>query len=185
MDSVIVTYFVHGTTIDNQQGIATGWAPGELSELGKEQSIRLWDMIKDRYFDIVISSDLKRAIDSADLTFQGRVPIIHDARLRECNYGDLTRGDGLLVDSMTLQCVDKPFPNGESYRDVERRIRDLCNHVIAAYRGKHVAFVSHRGPQLALEVIVNGKSWERAIKEDWRYKEAWRPGWDYVPRGWY
>ena len=33
-----LTYFVHGTTIDNEQHIATGWAQGELSELGIEQA---------------------------------------------------------------------------------------------------------------------------------------------------
>lgn len=26
--SVKITYFVHGTTTDNENGIATGWAPG-------------------------------------------------------------------------------------------------------------------------------------------------------------
>ena len=33
-----ITYFVHGTTTDNEQDLATGHAPGELSELGKQQA---------------------------------------------------------------------------------------------------------------------------------------------------
>ncbi|MBS3140402.1 hypothetical protein J4479_05360 [Candidatus Woesearchaeota archaeon] len=29
-----ITYFVHGTTTDNEQDLATGWLPGELSGCG-------------------------------------------------------------------------------------------------------------------------------------------------------
>ena len=32
--SVNITYFVHGTTTDNEKGLATGWEQGELSALG-------------------------------------------------------------------------------------------------------------------------------------------------------
>ena len=35
--SVNITYFVHGTTYDNQDHKATGWLPGELSPKGIEQ----------------------------------------------------------------------------------------------------------------------------------------------------
>jgi hypothetical protein len=35
-------------------------------------------------------------------------------------------------------------------------------------------------PQLALEVICNGKTLDEAIDTDWRNTKAWQPGWDYV-----
>lgn len=178
---VNITYFVHGTTTDNERGIATGWSPGELSKLGKEQSIRLRGLVKNKKFDMVFCSDLKRAIDSAKLTFDDEVPIARDGRLRECDYGDLTGADSKRVDSLTLKHIDKPFPNGESYKDVEKRIRSFLNSLLEKYDGKNVAIVAHRAPQLALEVIINGKSWKQAIKDDWRLKQPkeWRPGWDY------
>ena len=59
-----IKYFVHGTTRDNLEKKATGWLPGELSEKGVEQAKALSQIIKDECFDLVISSDLKRAIDS-------------------------------------------------------------------------------------------------------------------------
>lgn len=37
--STKITYFVHGTTTDNEQDLATGWLPGELSGKGIEQAI--------------------------------------------------------------------------------------------------------------------------------------------------
>ena len=36
--AVKITYFVHVTTTDNEQDLATGWLPGELSELGVKQA---------------------------------------------------------------------------------------------------------------------------------------------------
>lgn len=46
--------------------------------------------------------------------------------------------------------------------------------------GKIVAVVAHKAPQLALEVLLRGKTWERAFAQDWRKRKAWRPGWDYL-----
>jgi len=31
-----ITYYVHSVTTDNEQGLATGWIPGELSARGIE-----------------------------------------------------------------------------------------------------------------------------------------------------
>lgn len=185
MTKVYITYFVHGTTIDNEQGIATGWAPGELSELGKKQSIELKNLIKDKKFGVVFCSDLKRAVDSANITFGKAVPIIQDERLRECDYGALTRASSKIVIPLDIACINKRFPNGESYRDVEKRIRDFLDFLLKEYPSKRVAIVAHRGPQLALDVILKKRTWEQAIQEDWRHKEPkeWRPGWDYKLEG--
>ena len=80
--SIKITYFVHGTTTDNEKESSSGWFDVGLSELGIKQSIDLKDQIKGKKFDVVFCSDLKRAVDSVKLTFEGIVPIISDARLR-------------------------------------------------------------------------------------------------------
>ena len=87
--SVKIIYFVHGTTTDNLEHKSTGWLDGNLSEKGIEQSIRLREKINLNEIDLVISSDLKRAIDSAKNIFKDSKVILHDKRIRECNYGDL------------------------------------------------------------------------------------------------
>lgn len=38
---VRITYFVHGTTVDNEMHLASGWNDTELSKLGIRQSIEL------------------------------------------------------------------------------------------------------------------------------------------------
>jgi len=79
-----------------------------------------------------------------------------------------------------IDYLDKPFPNGESYKDVEKRIADFLNFLKKNYDGKHVAIVAHQAPQLALDVLLKGKTWKQAIDEDWRKKKAWQPGWKYI-----
>ncbi len=177
--AVRITYFVHGTTTDNQEHLATGWLPGELSEAGREQAQKLGEQAGDKHFDVVFCSDLQRAIESAQLGFGGRCQIIQDDRLRECNYGDLNGQPRTFKDNMD-DYVDEPFPNGESYRDVEARMEDFLHFLAKGYDGQHVAIVAHQAPQLALDVLLRGKTWQQAIAEDWRKTKAWQPGWEYT-----
>jgi len=176
---VEITYFVHGTTTDNEQGLATGWLPGELSEAGKQQAKALGGMVGGKHFDVVFCSDLQRAIDSAQLGFGDMYKIIQDDRLRECNYGDMNGKSAASFKDRMKDFIDEPFPNGESYKDVEVRLASFVDFLRKQYAGKHVAIVAHQAPQLALDVILGRKTWQRAIDEDWRKKKAWKPGWEY------
>ena len=176
--AVRIIYFVHGTTTDNQEHKSTGWLPGKLSELGIEQSINLKNQINLDEIDLVISSDLQRAIDSANYTFKGIKEIINDERLRECNYGDLNGYDSNLV--VDEDHISEPFPNGESMLDVEKRIRDFCYFLKENYDGKTIAIVAHKAPQLAFEVITKNITWEEALDNDWRKTKSWQPGWEYI-----
>ncbi len=180
-----ITYFCHGTTVDNQNEISSGWSDAPLSELGIKQSVDLKDQIKNKYkdekFDIVFCSDLQRAHNSAKLTFEGELEIIPDARLRECNYGKLNGGPSSTVEPMQEdECIYEKFPEGESYEDVKNRINDFLKFLKENYDGKHVVLVSHKAPQLALEVLLKGKTWKQALADDWRKTKSWKPGWEYV-----
>lgn len=178
--AVKITYFVHGTTTDNEKEIASGWSDVGLSELGIKQSKELKDKINAKSFDIVFCSDLKRAVDSANLAFGRSVKIVKDKRLRECDYGDFTGKSAKEFKDRMVDYVGEAFPSGESYKDVEKRIADFLDFLKQNYDGKHVAIVAHQAPQLALDVSVKRKTWVQAIEEDWRKKKAWQPGWDYL-----
>lgn len=176
--SIRIKYFTHGTTTDNICGLATGWNEGELSPLGIQQIQGINKQVQDEHFDVVISSDLQRAVQTTKLLFnEENTTIIYDQRLRECNYGVLNGKDKELVDY--LEHIDEPFINGESMRHVEQRIRELLHFLQENYDHAYIAFVGHRAPQLALEVCVHGKSWEEAIHNDWRTVGKWQPGWLY------
>ncbi len=174
-----IIYFVHGTTTDNVEKLCSGWKEAMLNELGKEQAKKLGDTIRNTgvKFDVIFTSDLKRAIDSSNIAFPEYNKII-DNRLRECNYGDLDGEHKSFV--VYEEHIETPFPNGESLNDVENRMRNFIESLKTSYSGKTIGIVAHRAPQLALEVIAKNKTWEEAIADDWRKTGAWQPGWEYI-----
>lgn len=178
--SVKITYFVHGTTTDNEAELSSGWNDVELSELGRRQSEELRDKTAQHNFDVVFTSDLSRAYNSARITWGDKYGIIQDARLRECNYGDLNGKPSDTVEPMQEKSVTTPMPNGESYEDVRARIGYFLDDLKQNYDGKHIAIVAHKAPQLALDVLVKNMTWEETFENDWRKTKSWQPGWEYI-----
>ena len=176
---VRITYFTHSTTTDNERGIATGWQPGELSPRGRQQATALAAQLASSLFDAVYSSDQGRAFESAKLFFGERYDVVHDARLRECNYGDFTGRPATEFMSRLVDYIEAPFPGGECYRDVERRVSAFLNDLQRRHEGASIAVVAHQAPQLAFEVLLAGKTWQEAIEQDWRSTGAWQAGWVY------
>ncbi|MFW5853269.1 MAG: histidine phosphatase family protein [Patescibacteria group bacterium] len=178
--SITITYFVHGTTVDNENHISSGWSDVELSDLGIQQAKNLKEQTKDKNFVTVFCSDLKRAKNTADLVFGDVYPIIEDERLRECNYGDYNGKPSEEVEPLQEQAINTPMPNGESYEDVKKRISSFLEDLKRDYDGKHIAIVAHKAPQLALDVLLKGMTWEEAFANDWRKTKSWQPGWEYT-----
>lgn len=177
--AVKITYFVHGTTTDNEENKSSGWNDVKLSDLGIQQSKDLAALTADKTFDAVFTSDLSRAINSADLTWGDKYPRFADKRLRECNYGDLNGKSSDIVEPLQEKSITTPMPNGESYEDVKTRINDFLSFIRNEYDGKHIAIVAHKAPQLALDVLLKGMTWDKAFADDWRKQKAWKPGWEY------
>ncbi len=178
--SIKITYFVHGTTTDNENNVSSGWKDVELSERGVRQSEELLAKISEQKFDSIFCSDLKRAIDSAHITWgESGMPIMKDERLRECNYGDYNGMSSDIVEPMQEINIETKFPNGESYNEVKERIESFLNFLKENYEGKHIAIVAHKAPQLCLDVILKGMTFEQAFASDWRKTKSWQPGWEY------
>jgi len=172
-----IVYFVHGATDDNVTHCSSGWKDLTLNEIGIKQAESLSTNIKNEKFDLVVCSDLKRAVQSAGIVFKN-TKVIYDSRIRECNYGDFNGKESKFV--IYSDHVSLPFINGESLEDVEKRVKSLCRELLEKYDGKKIAFMSHRAPQLALEKITKNTTWLQAIQDDWRSKKQWQPGWRYM-----
>jgi broad specificity phosphatase PhoE len=171
--SVRITYVTHSTTTDNEAGIATGWNPGALSRVGREQARGLGERYGNTDFDAIYVSDLLRAIETATIAF-GEAPLHLDARLRECNYG--TRNGTTITYGERLEHITEPFPDGESYADVVERMGALLAEMAVGHDGEHVLLVSHSAPRLALDHLLRGIPLQEAVEA----MSEWRPGWSYV-----
>lgn len=172
---VTIIFESHGTTTDNEKHIASGWADVELSELGIKQSGEMAQRYVNDHFDAIFCSDLKRSYISGELAFDKWFPIIRDARLKECNYGDLTQHPSDEVDRQKPKRIKIPFPNGESYEQTTERMRSFLQDLLKNYNDKRVMIIGHRATQYGLENLINKIPLEQIIPAPWK----WQPGWEY------
>ena len=173
--SVQVVFETHATSEDNEAGVATGWLPGRLSATGREQARDLGLRRRDDGLTAVFTSDLQRAVETAELAFTGSgIQVVADPRLRECDYGDLNgtrepiRG--------RADHIDFPYPGGESWRRAVERVAGFLEDLRADRDGERVLVIGHSATRLGLEVFANSWQLEEAMAEPF----VWQPGWEYV-----
>ena len=78
----------HGQSETNLSGCFTGWAQVSLTEKGLEDAKLAGEYLKDKTFDRIYASDLKRAIQTAQAAIPGCNPIL-TPQLREISVGRL------------------------------------------------------------------------------------------------
>ena len=106
-------YFMpHASSLDNEAGFASGRYDVELSENGRREAESRRESLLDLGIELVYTSDLKRAYETAVIVFDNRVPIVKDPRLRECDYGDMTRKPRSEVFQARKSAITAPFPSG-------------------------------------------------------------------------
>ncbi|MDD4784556.1 MAG: histidine phosphatase family protein [Candidatus Pacebacteria bacterium] len=140
-----------------------------MSELGIKQSQELGERYKNIKLDAIFCSDLKRSYKTADIAFKFRdILIIQYQRLRECNYGDFTQKSSDIVNNMKLNCINAPFPNGESYTETTNRMQLFLKELLQNYDEKTIMIIGHRATQYALENLINNISLEKIISSPWK-----------------
>jgi len=173
---VEIVFESHGTTLDNEAHLASGHFDVDLSELGIRQSKELGERYASDHFDAIFCSDLQRSYKTAGISFGNKFKIIKDSRLRECDYGDMTRMPSQKVDAEKPKRIDKPFPNGESYNQTSERMRSFLQYLLKDYGGKRVMIIGHRATQYGLEHWIKHQPLSQVILAPWR----WQPGWEYI-----
>jgi len=172
---VAVVFETHSTSEDNEAGIATGWLPGRLSARGRGQAALLGQRRRDDGLDVVFTSDLRRAVETAGIAF-GSSPLrlVADERLRECNYGELNGTAEPLHDRAAH--IDVPYPAGESWRQAIARVSGFLDELRRERAGERVLVIGHSATRFALELVANGRELEDVISEPF----VWQPGWEYA-----
>jgi broad specificity phosphatase PhoE len=175
-----LVYETHSTTIDNETGVATGWLDGQLSEKGRLQAAELGERRRHDGLTAVFTSDLGRAVETADVAFEGSaLPVHHDWRLRECNYGELNGAPAADIEAVRAQRIDEPFPGGESYRQVVERTRRFLNDLFPEQDGKRILLIAHSANRWALQHLLLGLPLEEVVAGPF----DWQEGWEYALPG--
>jgi 2,3-bisphosphoglycerate-dependent phosphoglycerate mutase len=165
-DVLIIFFEPHAASVDNEAGLASGHHDAELSERGREQASRdKRPKLLPLGVAHVYTSDTRRAYETARIVWGGTgTPITQDPRLRECDYGDMTRRARGVVFEARGDAVDKPFPNGESYSQVVERVKSFLDEATTRHRDAGVFIVGHFATLVALEYLLNGKPIRETFK---------------------
>jgi broad specificity phosphatase PhoE len=179
--SLRLVFESHATSLDNEVGLASGWFDAALSATGEEQARTLGARRRDDQLAVVFCSDLSRSFRTAEIAFGHRsLPIIRDARLRECDFGDLTRQPTSEIEQRRLLHLVVPFPGGESYQQVVDRVSGWLSEALQNLDAGTVLIIGHRATYYALEHLLNRVTLAQAVTSPW----TWQPGWTYhLPEG--
>lgn len=166
---MIVGFVRHGTTEWNQAGRLQGQLDTNLTEEGREQAVKLGQALRGGPWQGVVSSDLRRARETAELIAEhAGLPLLRtDARLREKGFGELegtTLADRLARWGEQWRTL---APGQESDEAVWGRWLDFYEHVLLRqYEGRQLLVVSHgafigrvlqlNGLERADDPLVNG-----------------------------
>jgi broad specificity phosphatase PhoE len=176
---VEIVYETHSISVDNEQGVATGWLDGELSVRGRKLARELGKRRASDGIVAVYSSDLRRAVETAELALGGSaIPIRLDWRLRECDYGELNGAPLSRFEGEPPRRIDVPYPGGESYRDVVARVRAFLEELPAEVDGSRILVIGHAATRWSLQHLLEGTPLEDVVGAPFR----WQPGWEYVLR---
>jgi alpha-ribazole phosphatase/probable phosphoglycerate mutase len=175
MDIQIV-FETHSISKDNERGIASGWNHSRLAARGRELARALGERRRADGIAAVFTSDLKRAIETAEIAFQGTdMPILHDWRLRECDYGEMNGKPASQVHGNRVKFLDDPYPGGESWRQAVERVERFLRDLLLRWGGRRVLVIGHVATRLTFEHRLNGIPLEELLTADF----AWREGWEY------
>lgn len=174
--STVIVFETHSWSEDNGWGIATGWLPGRLSERGRASAAELGRRRRGDGIAAVFTSDLRRAVETAEIAFQGSdIPILHDWRLRECDYGSRNGAPAGEMHKHRVDHLDRPYPDGESWRQAVRRVGGFLADVPTRWADRRVLVIGHVATRWALDHLLDGVPLEELVGADF----GWREGWEY------
>jgi broad specificity phosphatase PhoE len=174
--TIELVFETHSTTVDNEQGRATGWLPGELSEQGRAQARALGTRRRGDGIAAVFSSDLRRAVETVSIAFAGSgIPVLHDWRLRECDYGVSTGVPAADLRAARGEHLDTPYAGGESWRQAVVRVGRFLGDLPLRWDGRRVLVVGHVATRWGLEHFVGGTPLEQLAE----HEPVWQAGWEY------
>lgn len=173
----------HGKTPWNVDRRLQGGTDIELNQDGIDLAMKTGEGLKSVDFDVVYSSPLKRALDTAKLIVGDRdIPIITDERLREINFGEMEGGYGMKL----KDDPSSPFYNffhhpekynigtGETFESVMNRTAEFLIEVVEPKENdyKRIMIVGHGAMNKGLQCHMLGHGVEDYWKGDLQHNCA-------------
>lgn len=146
----------HGETIWNREHKVQGITDIPLTEEGRSQAKELQELISSLNIDIVISSPLKRARETAKILVDSKIPINVDDRIKERDWG---MNEGANIDTVDKwDCWDvilnTKVQNIECIQDFMYRVSDFIEDIKIKYKDKNVLVVTHSAVSRVIHYLL-------------------------------
>lgn len=166
----------HGETSWSKEDRYLGTSDISLNDLGVKQAKIAAQVLKRKDLNIVYSSMLKRAVDTAEIIAKEcAVPLRKDARLNELSFGvweGLTfaeikeRNPNVWRKWQELLETFSP-PKGESIGELRDRVSSFFCPLINKLKDRTIVIVSHEGPIKIILLHALGAP----LSSFWRFKQ--------------
>ena len=80
----------HGETFENASDRLQGRIDSELTLEGIKQAQVVSNIFKEKTIDLIVSSPLKRCVETAKIISDGKIKVIYDERLLGRDHGEFT-----------------------------------------------------------------------------------------------
>jgi len=166
------TYFIlrHGEARSNKENFVSSWPEkrkNPLTKRGKKQIKKIIPKLKKKNIDLIFSSDLLRTKQTAEIIAKElKIKTKFDKRLRELKAGAF---NGISVKNWreffvkSERFVKRP-PQGENWRDIEKRMVDFLKNIDKKYKNKNILIISHGDPLFLLRGAINKFSKKEILK---------------------
>jgi len=163
----------HGDSVSNSGGYLDGRGDPEnhLTDVGKEQVAAAALRLKKEKIDIIVSSPLRRAQQTARIVQKEMglpdTALMTDERLRELDFGSLNGKPAREWDALFGTFADRftyTAHGGETYQDVRRRVGDFLFEIERRYTGKTILIVSHGTPLWFIRQIARRTPYQELIE---------------------
>jgi broad specificity phosphatase PhoE len=166
----------HGQTVYNLEKRYAGSIDIPLNEKGIEDAENAAIILKDYELDIVITSKLKRAIQTAELLIAGRnIHIIQNKLCNERNYGTMQGLNYIEVEEIKPRILylklNNDFhslnpPTGETFPALRRRAKLFSQFIFQNYIGSRILVVSSSAFMQQLHGIFRGTNCMESLRNE-------------------
>ena len=142
----------HGETQWNKKGLMQGWKNSDLTEKGIENAKRLGESLKDINFDVIYTSPLGRANETAKCINGNKdTKIVLVESLKEMGFGIWEGMENSKLKELYSEQYNnfwerphlyKPHENGESFEQLLLRVKTAWNEILKA-GGNNILIVTH------------------------------------------
>ena len=162
----------HGQTDWNHQGRYQGRTDVPLNANGRQQARDLADHLAGERIDVVYSSTLARAYDTAvEIATVHGIEVRRDPRLDEIDQGSwegLRRDEIALRHPIELEAwqrypVDLRLPGGETLEEVRLRVRSALDDIMMLHDGKVICLVAHSVSMAVVKHELQGLTLREAL----------------------